>query len=394
MSNMISDLQNLSNEEMRRYSRHLLLPEIGVKGQKVLKAARVLVVGLGGLGSPVAMYLAAAGIGTLGIVDFDRVDESNLQRQVIHGTSTLGMSKIASATTRIADLNPFVQVVAHEMPLNRDNALNIIEKYDIVVDGTDNFQTRYLVNDACILLNKINVYGSIYRFDGQVSVFGARASNGPCYRCLFPAPPPPGEVPSCAEGGVLGVLPGVIGTLQATEVIKLITGAGDPLIGRLLIYDALEMSVRQMKLRRRSDCPVCGDNPTITTLIDYDEFCGVTPTMITNNSNHDALPEITVTELKRRMNDGLGTARLIDVRETNEWDIARVPNATLIPMNTIPNHIDELAQASELLILCRSGRRSADVVRFLMSVGFKNVKNVKGGTLAWSREVDPSVPTY
>lgn len=383
---------SLSNDEMRRYSRHLLLPDIGMSGQKALKAARVLLVGLGGLGSPAALYLAAAGVGTLGLVDFDVVDESNLQRQIIHGSSTLGLSKIASAQARIRDLNPFVNTIAHEMPLNRDNALDIIKDYDMVVDGTDNFQTRYLVNDACVLLGKINVYGSIYRFDGQVSIFGAK--NGPCYRCLFPAPPPPGEVPSCAEGGVLGVLPGVIGTMQATEAIKLITGAGEPLIGRLLLYDALEMRTREMKLRKRPDCPICGNHPSITALIDYDEFCGITPNPTMNQSPTDQIPEITVTELKQRLDAGLGTARLIDVREPNEWEIARIPGATLMPQATVPDHLDELAQASELLISCRSGRRSADIVKFLISVGFTNVKNVKGGTLAWSREVDPSVPTY
>lgn len=379
-----------TNDEMRRYSRHLILPDIGVAGQKRLKAARVLLVGTGGLGSPAALYLAAAGVGTIGLVDFDTVDESNLQRQVIHGTSTLGKLKVDSARERIHDLNPFINVVTHNAPLTSANALELIGDYDIVVDGTDNFQTRYLVNDACVLLGKLNVYGSIYRFDGQASVFGAK--DGPCYRCLYPEPPPPGLVPSCAEGGVLGVLPGVIGVIQATEAVKLITGAGEPLIGRLLVYDALEMTFRTLKLRKNPECPICGAHPTITALIDYDAFCGVKPAGDAPPAG--ALPEITVQELAARLKAGLGAARLIDVREPNEWDIVRIPGATLMPKATVPDHLDELARASELLIQCRSGARSADVVRFLQSVGFTHVKNVKGGVLAWAREIDPSLPTY
>jgi adenylyltransferase/sulfurtransferase len=378
-----------TNEEMRRYSRHLILPDIGVAGQKRLKAARVLLVGTGGLGSPAALYLAAAGVGTIGLIDFDTVDESNLQRQIIHGTSTLGKLKVESAKARIHDINPFIDVETYNEPLTSENALDLIREYDIVIDGTDNFQTRYLVNDACVLLGKINVYGSIYRFDGQASVFGAK--DGPCYRCLYSEPPPPGLVPSCAEGGVLGVLPGVIGVIQATEAVKIITGAGEPLIGRLLVYDALEMSFRTLKLRKNPDCLICGEHPKITGLIDYDEFCGVKPVAETPA---DVVPEITVTELAARLKAGLGGARLIDVREPNEWDIVRIPGATLMPKATVPDHLDELAQASELFIQCRSGVRSADIVRFLRTVGFTNVKNVKGGVLAWAREVDRSLPTY
>lgn len=378
-----------SNEEMRRYSRHLILPDIGVAGQKKLKAARVLLVGTGGLGSPAALYLAAAGVGQIGLIDFDVVDESNLQRQIIHGVSTLGQLKVDSARARIHDLNPFVEVTLYNEPLTSENALDIIRDYDIVVDGTDNFQTRYLVNDACVLLGKINVYGSIFRFDGQASVFGA--PEGPCYRCLYPEPPPPGLVPSCAEGGVLGVLPGVIGVIQATEAVKLITGAGEPLIGRLLVYDALDMTFRTLKLRKNPQCPICGEHPTIKALIDYDEFCGVSPAQA---EPVDAVPEISVRELSERLKAGLGAARLIDVREPNEWDIVRVPGAQLLPKAQVPDHLDELATASELLVVCRSGRRSADIVRFLRTVGFSNVKNVTGGVLAWAREIDPSLPTY
>lgn len=381
---------SFTNDEMRRYSRHLILPDIGVAGQKRLKAARVLLVGTGGLGSPAALYLAAAGVGTIGLIDFDTVDESNLQRQVIHGTSTLGKLKVESAKARIHDLNPFINVDTYNEPLSSENALDLIREYDIVVDGTDNFQTRYLVNDACVLLGKLNVYGSIYRFDGQASVFGAK--DGPCYRCLYPEPPPPGLVPSCAEGGVLGVLPGVIGVIQATEAVKLITGAGEPLIGRLLVYDALEMSFRTLKLRKNPECPICGEHPTLHGLIDYDEFCGVKPAA--DAEAEGAIPEITVQELAERLKAGLGGARLIDVREPNEWDIVRIPGATLMPKATVPEHLDELAKASELLIQCRSGVRSADVVRFLRTVGFTNVKNVKGGVLAWAREIDRSLPTY
>jgi adenylyltransferase/sulfurtransferase len=381
--------ETLTNDEVKRYSRHLVLPEIGMQGQRKLKAARVLVVGTGGLGSPVALYLAAAGVGTLGLVDFDVVDESNLQRQIAHGTSTIGKLKVESAKSRILDINPHIDVITYNEPLTSENALQLIARYDMVVDGTDNFQTRYLVNDACVLTGKPNVYGSIFRFDGQASVFAAK--DGPCYRCLYAEPPPPGLVPSCAEGGVLGVLPGVIGTIQATEAIKLITGAGDPLIGRMLIYDALEMSFRTLKLRKDPNCAACGEHRTITQLIDYDEFCGVLPKAATPTIG---VPEITVQELKHRLDDGLGNAVLIDVREPYEWDIVRIPNAKLIPKATVPDHFAELGQASEVFVHCRSGARSADVVQLMLESGFTNVRNVKGGVLAWAREIDPSLPTY
>jgi molybdopterin/thiamine biosynthesis adenylyltransferase/rhodanese-related sulfurtransferase/molybdopterin converting factor small subunit len=384
----------LSNDEVRRYSRHLILPEVGVDGQKRLKAAKVLLVGAGGLGAPAAMYLAAAGVGTLGIVDFDVVDESNLQRQIIHGQSTVGTSKMESARSRIADINPHVHVVGYEFALNSANALEIFSQYDVIVDGTDNFQTRYLVNDACVLTGKPNVYGSIFRFEGQASVFWAQ--HGPCYRCLYPEPPPPGLVPSCAEGGVLGVLPGVIGVIQATEAVKLITGAGDPLIGRLMTYDALDMRFREMKLRRDPACPICGTNPTLHGLIDYDEFCGVKPAAALQLDAR-GIPEITVQELRERLATGLTSTNtlLLDVREPNEWDIVHLDAARLMPMRTVPEHIHEFAPYDEILVHCRSGVRSADIVRFLRDdVGLKNVKNVKGGILAWAREIDRSLPLY
>ncbi|MCS7055494.1 MAG: molybdopterin-synthase adenylyltransferase MoeB [Thermoflexales bacterium] len=385
----------LSNEEIRRYSRHLILPEIAMAGQKKLKQASVLLVGVGGLGAPAAMYLAAAGVGHLGIVDFDVVDESNLQRQVIHGQSTVGKPKLQSAAQRIRDINPFVEVTGYEEPLTSQNALRIFADYDVIVDGTDNFPTRYLVNDACVLLGKPNVYGSIFRFEGQASVFWAE--HGPCYRCLYPEPPPPGLVPSCAEGGVLGVLPGVIGVIQATEAIKLITGVGEPLIGRLLLYDALEMRFRELKLRKDPACPICGERPTIRELIDYEAFCGVP---LRDGAARDAasgVPEITVQELKQRLEAGLEqtNALLIDVREPYEWQIAHLDAARLIPKGEIQNHLHELSQADEILVYCRSGARSADVVRFLINdVGFRKVKNVKGGILAWAREIDPRMPVY
>ncbi len=382
----------LTNAEIRRYSRHLILPEIGPSGQKKLKAAKVLLVGAGGLGSPCAMYLAAAGVGTLGIVDFDVVDESNLQRQIIHGTSTVGKSKMESARARIADINPHVKVNGYEVPLTSENAMEIIRDYDYVVDGTDNFQTRYLVNDACVLLGKINIYGSIFRFDGQASVFGA--PNGPCYRCLYSEPPPPGLVPSCAEGGVLGVLPGIIGVIQATETVKLITGAGEPLIGRLLIYDALEMSFRTLKLRKDPDCPICGKNRTIHALIDYDQFCGVPKAGAVHDEAPSGIPEISVHELSDRLKTGLGSATLIDVREPHEWEIVRIPGAVLMPKASVTDHLAELAQHSEVLVQCKGGGRSADVTKLLLSAGFKNVKNVAGGVLAWVNEIDPTLPTY
>ncbi len=387
------DRVTLSNDEIRRYSRHLILPEIGMNGQKRLKAAKVLLVGAGGLGAPTAMYLAAAGVGTLGIVDFDVVDESNLQRQIIHGQSTVGLSKMESARRRIRDINPFVEVVGYEFPLDSSNALEVMPGYDVIVDGTDNFPTRYLVNDACVLLGKPNVYGSIFRFEGQASVFWAK--HGPCYRCLYPEPPPPGLVPSCAEGGVLGVLPGVIGVIQATETVKLITGVGDPLIGRLMTYDASEMKFREMKLRQDPKCPICGQNPTVRKLIDYEEFCGVRPQTVHLDKN--GVPEITVQELSARLGAGLASTStlLLDVREPNEWDIVHLDAARLIPKGAVSQHITEFAPYDEILVLCRSGARSADIVKFLRDdVGLKNVKNVKGGILAWAREIDPRLPQY
>ncbi|MCS6846425.1 MAG: molybdopterin-synthase adenylyltransferase MoeB [Anaerolineae bacterium] len=390
-----TSIAHLSNDEIRRYSRHLILPEIAISGQKKLKQASVLLVGAGGLGAPAAMYLAAAGVGHLGIVDFDVVDESNLQRQIIHGQSTVGKPKLQSAAQRIKDINPFVEVTGYEEPLTSQNALRIFADYDVIVDGTDNFPTRYLVNDACVLLGKPNVYGSIFRFEGQASVFWAK--HGPCYRCLYPEPPPPGLVPSCAEGGVLGVLPGVIGVIQATEAIKLITGIGEPLIGRLLLYDALEMRFRELKLRKDPACPICGEHPTVRELIDYDAFCGVPSRNGAAQEAGHGVPEITVQELKQRIEAGLEKTNtiLIDVREPYEWQIAHLDAARLIPKGEIQNHLHELSQADEILVHCRSGARSADVVKFLINdVGFRKVKNVKGGILAWAREIDPSMPVY
>ncbi len=391
---MESALGNLSSAELRRYARHLSLPEFGMEGQRKLRAASVLLVGLGGLGAPTAMYLAAAGVGRIGLVDYDVVDESNLQRQIIHGQSTLGKPKVLSAAARIHDINPYVEVVPYQTALTRENAVRILGDYDVIVDGADNFATRYLVNDACVLLNKPNVHGSIFRFEGQVSVFWAK--HGPCYRCLYPEPPPPGMVPSCAEAGVLGVLPGLIGVIQATETVKLITGIGSPLIGRLLLYDALDMTFREVKLRKDPNCPICGEHPRITELIDYDEFCG-TPGLHANTPSADPVPEITVHELRRRLQEAeldRTNTWLVDVREPYEWQIVRFPHAKLIPMRDIPQHLDELRQADEILVYCRSGARSADVVRYLAAQGFKNAKNVRGGILAWAREIDPSTPVY
>jgi adenylyltransferase/sulfurtransferase len=380
----------LSNEEIRRYSRHLIMPEVGMSGQKKLKAASVLLVGAGGLGSPAAMYLAAAGVGRIGIVDFDVVDESNLQRQIMHGVSTLGKPKLESARMRILDINPHVQVDTYAEPLSSENAMRIFADYDVIADGTDNFPTRYLVNDACVLLGKPNVYGSIFRFEGQASVFWAK--YGPCYRCLYPEPPPPGLVPSCAEGGVLGVLPGIIGVIQATEAVKLIIGQGESLIGRLMLYDALDMKFRELKLRKDPDCPICGEHPTIHQLIDYEAFCGVGGSEETSGVLDT--PEVTVTELHERFNAGLKGTVLLDVREPHEWEIVHLPNATLIPRGDLPNHLNELSQTDEILVYCRSGARSAQAVQFLREMGFKKAKNVKGGILAWARQVDPTSPVY
>ncbi len=384
-SNNPIDSSEWSTDELARYSRQLILPHVGRDGQQKLGNARVLLVGAGGLGSSAALYLAAAGVGTLGLVDFDTVDLSNLHRQILHGTSDVGRSKLDSAAERLHDLNPECTVVPHPVRLTRDNALEIIEQYDIVVDGTDNFATRYLINDACALLRKNNVYGSIYRFDGQVSVFCTDA--GPCYRCLYPEPPPPGTVPSCAEGGVLGVLPGIIGTLQASEAIKLILGIGEPLIGRLLICDTLGAHWRTMTVRRRPGCPAC-DTRTLTRLPDYDAFCGTT-------TAQTAAPEddMTPRELAARLADG-PPLDLIDVREPWEWDVARIPGATLIPMGLFPDAISQLNPAHDIVVQCRSGVRSASVADLLRSHGFTHVWNLAGGILRWSDEVDPSVRRY
>jgi sulfur-carrier protein adenylyltransferase/sulfurtransferase len=382
---------DLSNEEIARYSRHLIMPEVALDGQKKLKQARVLTIGAGGLGAPLAMYLAAAGVGTLGIVDFDVVDESNLQRQIIHGTSDVGRPKMESARDRIKDINPNVNVEGFEEPLSSENALDIFKDFDIIVDGTDNFPTRYLVNDACVLSGKPNVYGSIFRFEGQASVFYAQ--EGPCYRCLYPEPPPPGLVPSCAEGGVLGILPAAIGTIQATETVKLILGIGEPLIGRLLLYDALGMSFREMRLRKDPNCPVCGENPTVTELIDYQEFCGI-PQAQTAESV-DELPEITVRELKEKLDAGEEVA-VLDVREPHEYEVANLETqgAKLIPLGELPNRLSELNQNDEVAVYCKTGGRSAKAVQILQDAGFGNVYNVEGGITAWSQEIDPSVPRY
>ena len=378
----------LSNEEIARYSRHLIMPEVALDGQKKLKSARVLTIGAGGLGSPLALYLAAAGVGTLGIVDFDVVDESNFQRQIIHGTSDVGRPKMESARDRIMDINPNVHVEAYEEALSSENALEIFKDFDIVVDGTDNFPTRYLVNDACVLLKKPNVYGSIFRFEGQASVF--YAEEGPCYRCLYPEPPPPGLVPSCAEGGVLGILPGAIGTIQATETVKLILGIGEPLIGRLLLYDALDMRFREMKLHKDPSCPVCGENPTVTELIDYQEFCGIP--QANAQAAADEVPEISVQELKKKLDNG-GEVSVLDVREPHEYEVANI-GARLIPLGELPERLIELDKDETFAIHCKTGGRSASAVKLLQEAGFENVYNVKGGITAWSEEIDPSVPKY
>jgi len=377
----------LSHEEIRRYSRHLIMPEIGMEGQKRLKAASVLTVGAGGLGSPLAMYLAAAGVGRIGVVDFDVVDESNLQRQIIHGQSALGAPKRESAKARLLDINPRIQVDTYGDPLTSANAFEVMRDYDIVVDGTDNFQTRYLVNDACVLLDKPNVYGSIFRFEGQASVFYAK--EGPCYRCLYPEPPPPGLVPSCAEGGVLGVLPGVIGTIQATEAIKLIVGQGEPLIGRLLLYDALEMSFRTLKLRKNPECPVCGERPSVTRLIDYDAFCGVVP----HEAQTEHGIEITVKDFKTQIDRDGRDLVVIDVREPHEQQISRLPFATLIPKGDLPSRLNTLDATKDYVLFCKSGARSLDAAHLMKAAGFR-VKSLRGGINAWAREIDPKLPTY
>jgi adenylyltransferase/sulfurtransferase len=383
-------LPELSNEEIKRYSRHLIMPEVGLEAQRKLKASKVLCIGAGGLGSPAAMYLAAAGVGTLGIVDFDTVDFSNLQRQLLHGTPDVGRSKLASAKDRLNALNPNVKIETYETALTSQNALELFAPYDVILDGTDNFPTRYLVNDACVLLGKPNAYGSIFRFEGQASVFATK--DGPCYRCLYPEPPPPGLVPSCAEGGVLGVLPGIIGVIQATETIKLLIGIGEPLIGRFMIYDALKMKFRELKLRKDPDCPVCGTHPTVTTLIDYEQFCGVVPAAPEPVTVNHAT-EITAVELKQRLDRG-DALKIVDVREPNEYQINRIPGSQLIPLGDIPRRYEELDRNEEIVVQCKVGGRSAKAADFLRSVGFTRVLNLKGGILDWVDKVDPSQPKY
>jgi len=379
----------LSKDEILRYSRHLIMPEVGMEGQLKLKQAKVLCIGAGGLGSPLALYLGAAGVGKLGLVDFDVVDFTNLQRQVIHGTSDVGRAKLDSARDTLVEINPNVEIETYETRLSSDNALDIFREYDIVADGTDNFPTRYLVNDACVLLGKPNVYASIFRFEGQASIF--YAEQGPCYRCLYPEPPPPGLVPSCAEGGVLGVLPGIMGCIQAMETIKLILGRGEPLIGRLLLFDALSMKFRELKLRKNPDCPICGTHRTITKLMDYEQFCGI------RGEEHipvqTGIPEITPAEVKKKMDEHEPFV-LIDVREPHEYQICRIPGSKLIPLGEVPKRMSELNTADEIVVHCKSGMRSAKAVDLLMKSGFRKIHNLKGGILAWSDQVDPSVPKY
>jgi molybdopterin/thiamine biosynthesis adenylyltransferase/rhodanese-related sulfurtransferase len=382
-------LPQLSNDEIGRYSRHLLLPEVGMEGQQKLKAAKVLCVGTGGLGSPLALYLAAAGVGTLGLVDFDTVDSSNLQRQIIHSTADVGRPKIDSAAEKLKALNPHMKIVKHETMLTSANALEIIRDYDIVADGTDNFPTRYLVNDACVITGKPNAYGSIFRFEGQASVFATK--EGPCYRCLYPEPPPPGLVPSCAEGGVLGILPGLVGVIQATEVIKLILGKGEPLIGRLLLVDSLNMHFRELKLRKNPDCPVCGKNPTVTKLIDYEQFCGITP-QAAPAQIQNGISQISPIELKRRLDAGEDIF-VLDVREPHEYQIANL-GAKLIPLGDLPARVNELDSSREIVVHCKSGGRSQKAAEFLAQSGFKQLHNLAGGINAWSTDVDPRVAKY
>jgi len=383
-------LPELTTDDLSRYSRHLILPEVGMEGQQKLKAARVLCVGTGGLGSPLALYLTAAGIGTLGLVDFDVVDASNLQRQIIHSTKDIGRKKLDSAEEKLKALNPAINIVKHDTMLSSANALDIIKDYDVVADGTDNFPTRYLVNDACVLLGKPNAYGSIFRFEGQASVFATE--TGPCYRCLYPEPPPPGLVPSCAEGGVLGILPGLVGVIQATEVIKLILGKGEPLIGRLLLVDALNMRFRELKLRKNPECPVCGDNPTVTQLIDYQHFCGIVPETPQEANVKNGIPQITVKELKARRDAGEDVF-LLDVREPYEYQIAQI-GGKLIPQNDVPNRLAEIPRDREIVVQCRSGARSQRIAELLKQAGYQDVVNLAGGILAWSDEIDPKVQKY
>ena len=383
-------LPGLSDEEIRRYARHLILPEVGLEGQKKLKAARVLAVGAGGLGSPLALYLAAAGVGTIGLVDFDVVDESNLHRQVLFGTADVGRPKLAAAAERLRDLNPNVRIVPFEERLTSANALSIVRDFDVVADGTDNFPTRYLVNDACVLAGKPNAYASVFRFEGQASVFWAE--KGPCYRCLYAEPPPPGLVPSCAEGGVLGILPGLLGVMQATETLKLILGVGEPLIGRLVLVDALSMRFRDLKIRKNPACVVCGPNPTVTKLIDYEAFCGAVPLVSSSGMFADE-PEVTVEELKAKRDRGDAFV-LVDVREEREWAISDLPDSVKIPLGTLPESLDKLSPDDEIVVYCRTGGRSGNAVQFLQAKGYAKAKNLVGGINKWAERIDKSLSRY
>ncbi len=381
----------LSNDEVKRYSRHLIMPEVGVEGQKKLKAASVLLIGTGGLGSPLGLYLASAGVGRIGLVDFDVVDFTNLQRQILYTTEDVGKPKLQAAKARLQGINPFITIETHDARLSSENAMEILKGYDVVADGTDNFPTRYLVNDACVLLGKPNVYGSIFRFEGQASVFDA--SKGPCYRCLYPEPPPPGLVPSCAEGGVLGILPGIIGTIQATETIKLILGNGEPLIGRLLLFNAMKMKFRELKLRKSPTCPICGPNRTVTKLIDYEQFCGIGPAPKTATSADSGSWEITAEELKALL-DSKKPVKVIDVREQNEYDICHLEGSKLIPLSQFTARIGELDSADELVLHCHKGVRSMRALELLRSAGFRKLKSLRGGIEAWADKVDPGMPRY
>jgi len=382
----------LTNEEVMRYSRHLILPEVGMKGQEKLKAAKIMLIGSGGLGSPNALYLAAAGIGTLGIIDFDVVDQTNLQRQLLFGSDEVGKPKVEAAKRRIQSINPNVQVNIYNEKLSSKNVMDIFKDYDLIIDGTDNFPTRYLVNDACVFLNKTNIYGSIFRFDGQATVF--KPKDGPCYRCLYPEPPPPGEVPSCAEGGVLGILPGLVGMIQASEALKYFLGKGDSLVGRLLQVSVLDMSFREVKIRRDKDCPVCGDKPTITELIDYEQFCGLGLGQEAPTEKSNDVPEIEPVDFKKLLDQGNGKKpNIIDVREPYEYEISKIPGSVLIPLGTLMERVSELDSSKEYIVHCRSGARSAKAIRQLQQIGFKKLKNLKGGINAMA-DLDPSIPKY
>ncbi len=391
MTDQNGNHRELSNEQIARYARHLTLPEVGKVGQQKLQAASILLIGVGGLGSPLAMYLAAAGVGRLGLVDVDQVDFSNLQRQVVHGTKDVGRDKVQSGAETIANINPDVQVDQHKVAFTSENAMQIAANYDVIIDGTDNFPTRYLVNDVCVMTGKPNCYGSIYRFEGQASVFGL--DGGPCYRCLYPQPPAPGAVPSCAEGGVLGVLPGIIGTIQATEAIKIILGIGDSLSGRLILFDALDMSFREMKVQRDRDCPVCGDHPSITELIDYQDFCGIPmQDSEAGKANEQSPWDVAPSDVKRKL-ESKATFTLLDVREPNEYEICNL-GGKLIPLGEVADRMDELDKESEIIVHCKMGGRSSKAVQLLRDHGFTNVHNMRGGIMAWSEQIDPSIPKY